>query len=366
MICSGVHIQRTPMMVMELMETTLEKKLGKLQEAGIRMALHEVADVAIDVAAGLVYLHEQDPKPIAHRDLAPKNILLSAEGRAKLCDLGVAKATNVSKGHTMGPGTPAFMPPEVIISKNYSLTPVDIYSFGVTLLEMCSSVESNPGELLRMADSGLQCIMIPERERRAASFVALGSGHLLEKLIAKCLETLADARPKAREVLKCLKEIRESGECIASRQRAAKSEGMCEPCKQKQERIEELHRQLDESKSELKRYQNELKMQQSIREQSNGQLTVLQQQIETLARDAQKHQDQVQELNDVMKKQIKANTSLQETNERTMHWNELLRQKVEMDSHPDRFANPPPSTKEKVSNLLHLLLYIYYVYTKEE
>ena len=342
------------MMVMELMETTLERELNGLQEVGIRMPLHQVADIAIDVAAGLVYLHEQDPKPIAHRDLAPKNILLSAEGRAKLCDLGVAKATNLSKGNTMGPGTPAFMPPEVIISKNYSPRPVDIYSFGVTLLEMCSSVDSNPGELFDMAESGLQFVMIPERQRRAASFVALGSGHVLEKLISRCLETLADARPKAREVLKCLKEVKKTPECSTSRLMETKSVGTCEPCEANQERIEELQRQLDESNSELERYRNEFKKQQSLREHSNGQLAGLQQQIETLARDAQKHQDQVQELNDVMKKQIEANASLQETNQMAMSWNELLRHKVEMDSHPDRFSNPPPRTEEKVSKFLHL------------
>ena len=347
MTCSPT--QHTPMMVMELMETTLERKLNGLQDVGTRMPLHEVADIAIDVAAGLVYLHEQDPKPIAHRDLAPKNILLSTEGRAKLCDLGVAKATNLSKGNTMGPGTPAFMPPEVIISKNYSPTLVDIYSFGVTLLEMCSSIDSNPGELFHMADSGLQYVMIPERQRREASFVALGSGHLLEKLISRCLETLADARPKAREVLKCLKAVKETPECSMSRQTAAKSVGACEPCREKQERIEEMQRRLDESNSELEGYRTESEKQRSLHEQSNGQLTAMQQRIETLARDAQKHQDQVQELNDVMKKRIEANASLQETNEMRMHCNKLLRHKVEMDSHPDRFSNPPPRTEDKVS-----------------
>ncbi len=258
--------RRAPMMVMELMDTTLEKRLLRLRlEEGVRMHLHEVVDITADVAAALVYLHEQVPNPIAHRDLAPKNILLSMSGaegrtRAKLADLGVAKAFSESVRHTIGPGTPAFMPPEVHLTKNYSPSPVDIYSFGVTLLEMCSGVDSNPSEALRSIDQ-LQYTIVPEEERRAASFSVLGGDHLLKELICTCLESSPESRPKAREILHYLNWLKESEEYVVSLQAAIVAANAhlapksCEACNAREETFQVQLRQKD---IQLKNLQDEI------------------------------------------------------------------------------------------------------------
>ena len=335
-----------PMMVMELLGSSLAKRLTELREKGMRMSVHEAINIATDVAAGLVYLHELQPKSIAHRDLAPKNILLSADGHAKLCDLGVAKASDVSRGHTMGPGTLAFMPPEVMISKNYSPTPVDVYSFGVTLLEMCSGVDTNPGELMRVIDPIEGNIrLVPEKERRKDSFAALGSDHLLEELINRCLQTAAEVRPKAKAILECLLELKESEEYVLSKHNATTG-ARCLQCIKKDEDIEQLQRQLEEKTLQLQESREEIKKYRNFREL---QLVSLQEQLETVVKDAQKHQEQVKLLNDSLKREVEANEALQSSNERAMHWNELLRQKVEMDSNPDRFSHPPPKPPERVS-----------------
>jgi serine/threonine protein kinase len=53
------------------------------------------------------------PPGIAHRDLKPANILLTAERRLKICDLGLATfAGGAEMTLTAGNGTPGYMPPE--------------------------------------------------------------------------------------------------------------------------------------------------------------------------------------------------------------------------------------------------------------
>lgn len=98
----------------------------------------ELAVVVAAVVRGLVYLHGQ--KAILHRDIKAGNVLLSGEGGGgiKLCDLGVsASVANHTKRSTVI-GTPLWMSPELIESGAYG-TPTDIWSLGITILEMAET-----------------------------------------------------------------------------------------------------------------------------------------------------------------------------------------------------------------------------------
>ncbi|XP_065874611.1 probable serine/threonine-protein kinase WNK11 [Euphorbia lathyris] len=86
------------------------------------------------VLEGLVYLHTHDPC-IIHRDLNCSNIFVNGNiGQVKIGDLGFA--TIVGKSHAAHSiiGTPEFMAPE-LYEEDYTEL-VDIYSFGMCLLEM--------------------------------------------------------------------------------------------------------------------------------------------------------------------------------------------------------------------------------------
>jgi serine/threonine protein kinase len=51
----------------------------------------QVLQIGLDVAAGLAYLHPA----VLHRDLKPQNVLLDAQGRAKIADFGISRCMSV-------------------------------------------------------------------------------------------------------------------------------------------------------------------------------------------------------------------------------------------------------------------------------
>lgn len=91
--------------------------------------------IALDIAQALAYLHSQS---MIHRDLRGANILLTAEGRAKLADFGLAK----TQAHTIqsvgGKVTQmvAWCAPELLSAEGEVTEKVDIYSFGTVLWEI--------------------------------------------------------------------------------------------------------------------------------------------------------------------------------------------------------------------------------------
>lgn len=93
--------------------------------------------VALGVARGLLYLHEECSTQIIHCDIKPQNILLDDNFGAKISDFGIAKLlrANQTQTNTGIRGTRGYVAPEWF--KNIGITSrVDVYSFGVILLEL--------------------------------------------------------------------------------------------------------------------------------------------------------------------------------------------------------------------------------------
>ena len=98
------------------------------------ISLAEVVDISLQVAEGLHAAHE---KGIIHRDIKPANIMLTAKGRVKLMDFGLARigeGEQLTKSSTTF-GTVAYMSPEQAQGTGVDHR-TDIWSFGVVLYEM--------------------------------------------------------------------------------------------------------------------------------------------------------------------------------------------------------------------------------------
>ncbi|XP_059078240.1 G-type lectin S-receptor-like serine/threonine-protein kinase At2g19130 [Cryptomeria japonica] len=96
-------------------------------------------DIALGTARGLHYLHEKCRDCIIHCDIKLENILLDNNFSPKLADFGLAKLVgrDFSRVLTTTRGTRGYLAPEWISS--LPITPkVDVYSFGMTLLEIIS------------------------------------------------------------------------------------------------------------------------------------------------------------------------------------------------------------------------------------
>jgi serine/threonine protein kinase len=107
--------------------------LRKLIRNQGRLTQQQAASVILQAARGLDYAHN---KGLVHRDIKPGNILVTAEGIAKVSDLGLAGfmqegANDPRAGKIVG--TPDYLAPEQILSPAEVGLHADIYSLGCTL-----------------------------------------------------------------------------------------------------------------------------------------------------------------------------------------------------------------------------------------
>jgi len=107
-----------------------------IQEQG-RIEEEQALDIVTAVAEALGHAHR---KGLIHRDVKPKNIMLTPEGIPKLADLGLARAienrelARAERGKTLG--TPYYISPEQVRGDEHIGPETDIYSLGATFFYM--------------------------------------------------------------------------------------------------------------------------------------------------------------------------------------------------------------------------------------
>jgi tetratricopeptide (TPR) repeat protein len=154
-----------------------------------RMKLGKIVDIACQIADGLAAAHRAG---VVHRDLKPRNIMLTTDGRAKIVDFGVGKTNRPGPGHDeptlhaggltdtlIVVGTAGYMAPEQVSNRPTDFR-ADQFALGVILYEMltgrrafkrntavqtlAATVEAEPeplGELV--PDTPIEVVTIVER-----------------------------------------------------------------------------------------------------------------------------------------------------------------------------------------------------------
>ena len=206
----GVYFQQTvqvPILVIEYLPTNLT---SCIEQYGIFP--NEISySVLHDVALGLCYLHSQTPA-IIHRDLSFNNVLLTPNMTAKISDLGVARILNLTPlqvSHmTQTPGTPAYMPPEVMIANPKYDTSVDEFSFGVLIIHIFSGrwpePQVGPNQIEPKTN---KLIPVTEAERHEVFLRVIGNNHPLMDLILSCVNNNPRCRPNACEIVERISKV---------------------------------------------------------------------------------------------------------------------------------------------------------------
>ena len=182
----GARLEGGMAILTEFMPTSLRALVNRRPRQ--RLSLEHLLSIATDVARALNYLHNMTPDPIIHRDLSSANVLLqpTPDGGwlAKVSDYGTANFQ--SQLQTENPGSPVYTAPE---SRDPALQSpkMDIYSFGVLLVEMCTCD-------------------FPAPERREELMESIDHPRLLN-LITQCLNRDKDRRPTAAQLVDILQTL---------------------------------------------------------------------------------------------------------------------------------------------------------------
>ena len=176
----GTIMEGEPIILTELMTTSLRAVLEHRPFNPV-----QITSISLDVARALNYLHLMQPDPIIHRDISSANVLLdpgpSNIWRAKVSDYG--SANFLQQLRTGSPGNPTYAAPEANDPLQQS-PKMDVYSYGVLVLEVCSRRFPNQEE----------CEALLQRVQQPA----------MVTLIQQCMEQETTQRPTMSDIIRQL------------------------------------------------------------------------------------------------------------------------------------------------------------------
>ncbi|MFE7844638.1 Stk1 family PASTA domain-containing Ser/Thr kinase [Microbacterium sp. NPDC057407] len=165
-----------------------------------RLTIPQAVSILDAILSGLAAAHRAG---IVHRDVKPENVLLAEDGRIKIGDFGLARATtaNTATGAQLL-GTIAYLAPE-LVTRGTADARSDIYALGIMLYEMLTGEQPYKGEQPMQIAFQHATDSVPR-----PSVKNPGVPEPLDELVLWSTERSPDDRPAdAREMLDRLREI---------------------------------------------------------------------------------------------------------------------------------------------------------------
>ena len=190
---SGVHTTGEPYLSMEYVDgVDAYRLLRKFRQEGRPVPARLAVHIVRDVLAGLQSVHSAvdekgTPLGIIHRDVTPSNLYLSREGKTKLGDFGIARATSRATlrnaASAMLKGKISYLAPEQVAGEPFD-SRADLFSVASVLAEMVIGRPLFPGAgqlaiLLAIRD----CRIEPLREHKTQ--LPAGLFEVLERSLAR-------------------------------------------------------------------------------------------------------------------------------------------------------------------------------------
>ena len=159
-----------------------------------------IATILRETLQGLMYFHKDGR---IHRDLKAGNILIGAQGEVQLADFGVAGTLmengDRKKNRQTFTGTPCWMAPEVMEHTNGYDEKADIWSFGITAMEL------GYGRAPYAKYQPMKVMLLTISEEPPTPDIYKDASYQFSKnyssLIAKCLRRDTKKRPTAKKLL---------------------------------------------------------------------------------------------------------------------------------------------------------------------
>ncbi|XP_076891356.1 lysM domain receptor-like kinase 3 isoform X2 [Bidens hawaiensis] len=182
------------------------------------------AQIALDAAKGIEYIHDHTKERYVHRDIKTSNILLDDCLRAKVADFGLAKLVGRTNDEdfiaTRLVGTPGYLPPESV-KELHITTKTDVFAFGVVLTELITGKRAlmrDNREPNKMKSLITITKVFEEEEDPEGALVFIRDGSLrdsypvgalykMAEIAYWCLSEDPNNRPEMREVVESLARI---------------------------------------------------------------------------------------------------------------------------------------------------------------
>ncbi|KAI4999898.1 hypothetical protein ZWY2020_004487 [Hordeum vulgare] len=165
--------------------------------------------IALDVARGLHYLHDELDSRVIHCDVKPQNILMDAAGTAKIADFGLAKLLQPDQTRTFTGvrGTRGYLAPEWYRGAGPVTVKADVYSYGVVLLEIVTCRRGmemeEAGEERTLMELAYECLLRGEvtRAMNSDEVVDAAAVERAAKVGIWCVQGEPESRPSIKSVI---------------------------------------------------------------------------------------------------------------------------------------------------------------------